>query len=296
MDRISAVATGSIAIGVIVLGLKYAAFVLTGSVALYSDALESTINIATAVAALIAVRLSSAPPDENHPFGHHKAEYISAVIEGVLIVVAAIAILHAAYRGFMAPNVLAAPIEGLAVNGAASAINAVWCLVLFRYGRKWRSPALVADAQHLWTDVVTSVGVFVGVGLVALTGWLLLDPALAALVALNVVWSGWKLIRESIGGLMDEAVPAEVLSLVKRTISASADPALEAHDVRTRRAGRATFIDFHLVVPGTMMVSESHAICDRLEDSLRKALPDAVVSIHVEPEEKAKNPGGVPVV
>lgn len=149
MDRISAVAAGSIAIGVIVLGLKYAAFVLTGSVALYSDALESTINIATAVAALIAVRLSSAPPDENHPFGHHKAEYISAVIEGVLIVVAAIAILHAAYRGFMAPNVLAAPIEGLAVNGAASAINAVWCLVLFRCGRKWRSPALVADAQHL---------------------------------------------------------------------------------------------------------------------------------------------------
>ena len=151
------------------------------------------------------------------------------MIEGVLIVAAAIAILHAAYRGFMAPNVLAAPIEGLAVNGAASAINAAWCLVLFRYGRKWRSPALVADAQHLWTDVVTSAGVFVGVGLVALSGWLLLDPALAALVALNVVWSGWKLIRESIGGLMDEAVPARLLcqtnDIGKRR------PRLEAHDV-----------------------------------------------------------------
>ena len=296
MDRISALAAGSIGIGVVVLGLKYAAFVLTGSVALYSDALESTINIATAVAALIAVRLSSVPPDDNHPFGHHKAEYISAVIEGVLIVIAAVAILHAAYRGFMAPNALAAPIEGLAVNGAASVINAAWCLVLFRYGRKWRSPALVADARHLWTDVVTSVGVFVGVGLVALTGWLLLDPALAALVALNVIWSGWKLIRESIGGLMDEAVPADVLSFVKQAISASAGPALETHDVRTRRAGRATFIDFHLVVPGTMTVSESHTICDRLEDSLGKTIPDAVISIHVEPEENVKHPGGVPVI
>jgi cation diffusion facilitator family transporter len=296
MDRISALAAGSIGIGVVVLGLKYAAFLLTGSVALYSDALESTINIATAVAALIAVRLSAVPPDENHPFGHHKAEYISAVIEGVLIVVAAVAILHAAYRGFMAPKELAAPIAGLAVNAAASAINAAWCLVLFRYGRRWRSPALVADARHLWTDVVTSVGVLAGVGLVALTGWLLLDSVVAALVALNVIWSGWKLIRESIGGLMDEAVPAEVLSLVKRTISESAGSALEAHNVRTRRAGRATFIDFHLVVPGAMTVSDSHAICDRLEDSLTKAVPDAVVSIHVEPEEKAKHPGGVPVI
>lgn len=296
MDRVTAAAAGSIGVGIIVLGLKYAAFVVTGSVALYSDALESTLNIATAIAALIAIRLSAVPPDENHPFGHYKAEYISAVVEGVLIVVAAIAILHAAYGGFSAPKPLAAPIEGLLINGAASAINAVWCVILFRIGQQWRSPALVADARHLLTDVVTSVGVFVGVGLVAVTGWAILDPALAALVALNVIWSGWKLIRESVAGLMDEAAPAEVLALVKRTISAAANPALEAHDVRTRRAGRATFIDFHLVVPGAMTVSESHAICDRIEDSLKAAVPDSIISIHVEPEEKAKHGGGIPVV
>jgi cation diffusion facilitator family transporter len=296
MDRTLRLALGSIAVGVLVLGLKYLAYLLTGSIALYSDALESIINVATAVAAFFAVRLSAIPPDANHPYGHHKAEYLSAVLEGVLIVVAAFAILREAYYGFLAPKPLDGPFEGLMVNAAASAINAVWCTVLFRYGRRWRSPALVADASHLWTDVVTSAGVLIGVGLVAVTGWLQLDSALAAFVAINILWSGSKLVRESIGGLMDEAAPPEILDRVRKLISAHAEGALEAHDLRTRQAGRVTFVDFHLVVPGSMSVSESHALCDRLEAALHKAIEHAAINIHVEPEEKAKQLSGIPVL
>jgi cation diffusion facilitator family transporter len=296
MEKTLKLALGSIAVGILVLGLKYLAYKVTGSIALYSDALESTINVATAIAAFFAIRWSATPPDANHPYGHHKAEYLSAVLEGVLIVIAAILVLHEAYRGFIAPRPLEAPLRGLLINGAASAINAIWCFILFRYGRLWRSPALVADARHLWTDVVTSGGVIVGVALVPLTGWLELDPILATLVAVNILWSGWRLMRESIGGLMDEALPEETLARVKELISANAEGAIEAHDLRTRQAGRVTFIEFHLVVPGSMSVSESHAVCDRIEGALRKGVEGAIITIHVEPEEKAKHPGGVPVV
>jgi cation diffusion facilitator family transporter len=296
MDRVHKLALGSIVIGLLVLATKYFAYVLTGSVALYSDALESIINVATAVSAFFAVRLSSVPADANHPYGHYKAEYLSAVLEGVLIVVAAISILVASYHGFMAPRALDAPLQGLLVNAGASALNAIWCFVLLHYGRAWRSTALVADARHLWTDVVTSAGVLVGVGLVAWTGYLQLDSIVAALVALNILWSGWTLVRESIGGLMDEAIPAETLAKVREIISTNSTGALEAHDVRTRAAGRATFIEFHLVVPGSMTVSESHALCDRIEAALRDEIADAKITIHVEPEEKAKHPGAVRVV
>ncbi len=296
MDRVLKLALGSIGVGIVVLGLKYLAWKVTGSLALYSDALESIINVATAVAAFFAVRVSAAPPDAGHPYGHHKAEYLSAVLEGVLIVVAALIILRESYHGFLNPRPLDAPVKGLLINGAASLINAVWCWVLFRYGRRWKSPALLADGRHLWTDVVTSGGVIAGVALVAWTGWLQLDAIIAALVAVNILWSGWKLMRESIGGLMDEAVPAETLAKVRELISSHAGGALEAHDLRTRHAGRATFIDFHLVVPGTMTVSESHELCDQIEAALHKSIADATVTIHVEPEEKAKHPGGVPVV
>jgi cation diffusion facilitator family transporter len=296
MDRVHRLALGSIGIGLLVLAIKYLAYALTGSVALYSDALESIINVATAVSAFFAVRVSAVPPDANHPYGHHKAEYLSAVLEGVLIVVAAILILYASYEGLMSPRPLDAPWQGLLVNAGASALNAIWCFVLFRYGRAWRSTALVADAQHLWTDVVTSSGVLIGVGLVAWTGILRIDPIVAALVALNIIWAGWKLMRESIGGLMDEAVPAEMLARVQHIIATNSAGALEAHDIRTRAAGRATFIDFHLVVPGAMTVSESHALCDRIENALSREISDATISIHVEPEERAKHAGGVHVV
>ncbi|MBA8878315.1 cation diffusion facilitator family transporter [Phyllobacterium myrsinacearum] len=296
MDKTLRLAMGSIAIGLLVLALKYFAYILTGSIALYSDALESIINVATAIAAFFAIRLSAVPADANHPYGHHKAEYLSAVLEGVLIVVAALAILRESYYGFLAPKPLDAPFEGLMINAAASVINAIWCSILFRYGRLWRSPALVADARHLWTDVVTSGGVLIGVGLVAVTGWLQLDAAIAALVALNILWSGWTLMRESIGGLMDEAAPSEIVARIREIISTHAEGAIEAHDLRTRQAGRVTFIEFHLVVLGTMSVTESHVICDRIEATLHAEIEDSVVTIHVEPEEKAKHHGGVPVL
>src|SRR3954447_7753623 len=174
-------AWGSVAVGILVLALKFAAFWLTGSIALYSDALESIINVVTGVVAVLSIRWSMKPPDPGHPYGHHKAEYLSAVFEGVLIVIAALSILHEAYVGFLQPKPLDAPVQGLLVNGLASAINAVWCWVLIGQGRRHRSPALVADGRHLLTDVITSGGVLVGVALVAVTGWAVLDPALAAL-------------------------------------------------------------------------------------------------------------------
>jgi cation diffusion facilitator family transporter len=264
---------------------------MTGSVALLSDAIESIVNVVTALAAFIAIRLSAKPADAEHPYGHHKAEYFSAVLEGVLIVVAALAILREAYFGFLSPRQLDAPWLGLAVNGVALAINAGWSYVLIRQGRALKSPALVADGRHLLTDVISSVGVLGGVSLSAITGWAVLDPALAAIVALNILWSGWGLVKESIGGLMDEAVPPATLARIRDIIAANAEGAIEAHDLRTRHAGRMMFIDFHLVVSGSMSVSTAHGICDRLEKAIKEEFPDALNSIHVEPDDKAKHSG-----
>ena len=291
MNRVVMLAFASILVGIVVLALKSLAYLMTGSVALLSDAIESIVNVATAVAAFIAIRLSAKPADAEHPYGHHKAEYFSAVLEGVLIVVAAGAILREAYFGFLAPRQLDAPWLGLAVNGAALAINAGWSWVLIGQGRARKSPALVADGRHLLTDVISSAGVLSGVSLAAITGWAVLDPALAAIVAVNILWTGWGLVKESIGGLMDEAVPPATLARIREIISANADGAIEAHDIRTRQAGRMMFIDFHLVVPGSMSVSAAHDICDRLERAIKEEFPDALISIHVEPDERAKHSG-----
>lgn len=284
-------AIGSIVVGLVVLGLKFAAYWLTGSVALYSDALESIVNVAAAVAALVAIRLSAKPADRNHPYGHHKAEYFSAVIEGVLIIVAALSIARAAYDAIVTPHDPNFTLLGIGVNAAASVINGIWAAVLIRQGRTRRSPALAADGRHLLTDVVSSVGVLAGVGLAALTGYVLLDPVLALFVAANILWSGWVLVKSSVGGLMDEAVAPEALETIRILISANAEGAIEAHDLRTRQAGRVTFIDFHLVVPGELSVLDAHAICDRIEAALRAEVGEAVITIHVEPEDKAKHTG-----
>ncbi|MFC5066692.1 cation diffusion facilitator family transporter [Flaviflagellibacter deserti] len=285
------IAFGSIAVSLIVLGLKLLAFWMTGSVALYSDALESIINVVTAFAALGALWFSYQPADQNHPYGHHKAEYLSAVLEGVLIVLAAISILHQAYLGFLDPRPLNAPWQGLTVNLVATTINAFWALLLIRTGRKHRSPALTADGGHLMTDVVTSAGVFVGLVGAIVFDMPLLDPILAGFVAINIIWMGWKLMRESVGGLMDEAVPPVTLDAIKSIIATEAEGAIEAHDIRTRQAGRATFVDFHLVVAGDMTVSFAHDICDRIERALKGKIEDITVTIHVEPEDKAKHQG-----
>ncbi|MGJ4935665.1 cation diffusion facilitator family transporter [Bradyrhizobium sp. HKCCYLRH3083] len=286
-------AIGSLMVGTIVLGLKYLAYWITGSVALYSDAVESIVNVVTAVVALGAVRIAAKPADANHPFGHHKVEYFSAVIEGVMIVVAALLIIHEAYGNFFNARAFSAPAEGLAVNALASAINAVWCWLLITRGKRLRSPALVADGRHLLTDVVSSGGVVVGLGLAVMLQLPILDPALAVLVAVNILWSGWQVLKESTSGLMDEAVSDTTLARIRQIISAHADGALEAHDVRTRHAGKLTFIEFHLVVPGEMSVNQAHEICDRIEAALREDDEHSWITIHVEPENKAKHSGVV---
>jgi|TARA_R110000868_G_scaffold18172_35_gene79430 cation diffusion facilitator family transporter len=284
-------AIGSIFVGFAVLALKSLAYWLTGSVALLSDALESTVNVATAFAALIAIRVAAKPADADHPWGHHKAEFFSAVLEGVMIIVAALLILHEAYAGFMAPAPLDAPLEGLLINMGATVINGVWAWVLISRGRAQKSPALVADGKHLVTDVLTSVGVAAGVLLAVGTGWWILDPLLAALVAVNILWSGWKIVRDSLSGLMDEAVSDATLASIREIIATQADGATEAHDLRTRHAGAAIFIDFHLVVPGDTTVFEAHEICDRIENALKEKLEVTHITIHVEPEHKSKQTG-----
>ena len=289
MSRTLRLAIGSIVVGVVVLGIKALAWWVTGSVALLSDALESTVNVATAIAALVAIRVAAQPADATHPYGHDKAEFFSAVLEGVMIIVAALLILKEAVEGIMAPVALDMPIEGLLINGVATVINAVWAALLIRFGRTDRSPALVADGRHLFTDVVTSAGVALGVLLAFVTGWWILDPILAAVVAVNILWSGWRVMRESLSGLMDEAVPQATLDLVRDVISREGGGALEAHDLRTRHAGQATFIDFHLVVPGETTVFDAHEICDRIEEGLRAAIEGVRITIHVEPEHKQKH-------
>jgi len=295
MNNVTGIAAGSIAVGVLVLGIKFLAYAVTGSVALYSDALESLVNVATAVAALLAVRLAAQPADANHPFGHYKVEYFSAVLAGSLIIVAAIVILREAWVALQAPRMLDAPAEGLTLSVLASLINAGWSWVLISRGRRFRSPALEADGRHLLSDVVTSGGVVVGILAALLLEMPVLDPALAALVAVNILWSGWAVIRDSLGGLMDAAVPEAQLELIRTLISTNAEGAIEAHDVRTRLAGQITFVEFHLVVPAQMTVGESHAICDRIEAGLRDAGAGIRVTIHVEPEQKAKHDGVVVV-
>jgi cation diffusion facilitator family transporter len=294
-DKLKLAAVTSIVVAAVVMGLKYLAYWVTGSVALYSDALESIVNLITAAVALYTIHVSAQPADRRHQFGHHKAEYFSAVLEGVLIVVAALLIFHEAYDAFLRPRALSEPAQGLAINAVATVINAGWSYFLLTWGRRQRSPALVADGWHLVTDVATSVGVLIGLGLAMLTGWQILDPALAALVGANILWAGWRLVRESVSGLMDEAVTVEVARHIRDVISSNAEGAIEAHDVKTRTAGRVTFIEFHLVVPGSMTVAASHVICDRIEQALQAAVHDAQVLIHVEPEEEAKQTG-VPVV
>ena len=295
VSRAERLAAASIGLGCLVLGLKAAAWWLTRSAALYSDALETTVNVAASALALAALRFAARPADANHPYGHAKAEFFAAVIEGVLIVVAALLIFRQAEIAFLAPHRLGPLPVGMALNAAATVLNAGWSWWLLRAGRALRSPALTADGRHLLADVVTSVGILAGLGLVALTGLRLLDPALAAATGVYVLWSGIATISASVGGLMDAAPEPAVVQRIRELVAENAAGALEAHDLRTRHAGRLTFLEFHLVVPGAMSVADSHAICDRIEAALKREMDHLMITIHVEPEAKAKQ-HGVPVV
>ena len=295
MERSLKIALGSFAVSLAVLAIKYLAYWVTGSVALLSDALESIINVVSALAVIVSVKIASQPPDDEHPYGHHKAEYLSAVLVGSLIVAAALAIMNEAYSGFLHPKQIDAAWTGLAVSSVATLINIGWAGLLIRQGRIYRSASLVADGKHLMADVVTSIGVVLGVVLVILTGIAQLDSAISALVAIHVLWSGWGVLKESASSLLDEAAPAEELAQIKEIISLNAEDAIEAHALRTRHAGKVTFIDFHLVVSAEMTVGRSHDICDKIEEALRDTISGAIITIHVEPEYKAKHKGIVVV-
>jgi cation diffusion facilitator family transporter len=294
--KVAALAFWSIIIAFAVMGLKFVAWRMTGSVALYSDALESIVNVIAALAAFWAIRISHKPADQNHPFGHHKAEYFSAVLEGVLIVLAAMLILAEVWRAWQTPVPIDQPWEGLTINGVAAAVNLFWAQLLIRTGSAGRSPALVADGRHIMTDVVTSVGVIIGLVGAVLTGWTILDPALAIIVALNILWQGWQVIGNSMQGLMDRAVDKDEHFRIRDIISLNSKGAIEVHDLKTRIAGRATFIEFHLVVDAGMTVAESHVICDRIEEALKAEIPSVRIIIHVEPDDEAKLPLGTGAV
>jgi len=268
----------------LVLGLKLSAWWVTGSVALLSDGLESTVNVVAAFIAYFVIRYAQKPADDDHQFGHHKAEYISAVVEGVLIVVAALLIVKEAWGGLFEPRLPEAPVLGLAINAFAGGLNAVWATILIRVGRKQASPALTADGHHIMSDVVTSIGVLIGLVLAIVTGYAILDPLLAILVAINILIQGSKVILHSLSGLMDKAVEPEEDEAIKKAIAEHSAGVLNVHDLKTRRAGSAAFIDFHVVVPASMSVGAAHEICDRLEDAIRGVIPGATLAIHVEPE------------
>ena len=281
-------ALGSIGLGCLVLGLKSLAWRLTGSVALYSDALESIVNVAASVVALVALRFAARPADANHPYGHDKAEFFAAVIEGVMIVIAALSIFREAWYAWHEPHAFGMAPQGIALSAIATLINGVWAWVLIRAGKRLRSPVLRGDGWHLVSDVVTSFGIAIGYGLAVFTGYQVLDPILAAATGVYVLWAGTSLISGSVGGLMDMAPDAAVIRRINELIAEYGTGMIEVHDLRARNAGRLTFLDFHLVVPGTMTVSESHAICDRIEAALIADMRHLAITIHVEPEDKAK--------
>lgn len=295
MTRTERIALGSIGVGCIVLALKGAAWWITGSAAFYSDALETIVNVAAGAITLYAIHLAAKPADADHPYGHDKAEFFAAVIEGVLIVIAAISIFREAWLELWTPRALALSWHAFALSLGATALNALWSGQLARAGRRLRSAALAADSRHLLSDVVSSLGVVAGVALVLLTGRARIDAAVAALAGVYVLWSGVRTVAASVGGLMDAAPDPAVLARIREVVANAATGAIEAHDLRSRYAGRIAFLDFHLVVPGSMTVAESHAICDRVEAALKAEMEYLVVTIHVEPEAKAKH-HGVPVL
>jgi cation diffusion facilitator family transporter len=275
----------SIAAALSTILLKGLAWWLTGSVGLLSDALESFVNLAGAMMALAMLTLAAMPADENHAHGHGKAEYFSSAFEGFLILVAAIAIGYAAIERLLNPQPLEAVGIGLAVSVVASIINLATSRILMGVGKKYKSITLEADAHHLLTDVWTSAGVILGVGLVWLTGWLWLDPVIALLVALNIVWTGWQLLQRSAAGLMDVSIPEEELRAIESVLADYRAKGLEFHALRTRQAGTRAFVSFHVLVPGAWTIQHGHDWSERIEADIRRAVSHAHITTHLEPLE-----------
>lgn len=274
----------SIATAIATVGIKGWAAWLTNSVGLWSDALESTVNLVAALVGLWALRLAAKPADDNHNFGHGKAEYMSAAVEGSLIFFAAAMIIYGAIQRFFAPQPLERLGLGLALSLLATLLNLGTGWALIRAGRKHRSITLEADGQHLMTDVVTSVGVLVAIGLVALTGWQWLDPTIALLVGANILLTGYRLLRRSGVGLLDAALPDAEVDVVRAALhDICADEPVEVSDLRTRESGRQRFVYATMLVPGTWSVRHSHDVADAVEEAVDGALPGTTTFVHIEP-------------
>lgn len=272
----------SIAAAVATIALKTGAWLLTGSVGLLSDAAESVINLAAAGVAFWLLTVAARPPDEEHAYGHSKAEYFSSGVESTLILVAAAGIAWAAWGRLFSPQPLENVGVGLTVSAIASAINGGVAFVLLRAGRRLHSITLKADGQHLLTDVWTSAGVIVGVILVSLTGWLVLDPIIALLVAANIVWTGVRLLNDSAHGLLDTAIPADDMHKVSEVLAQYNKNGIDFHALRTRQAGQRRFISLHVLVPGTWSVHDGHELCEKLERDIIARLPRSTVFTHLE--------------
>lgn len=275
----------SIATALITIGLKAAAYLLTGSVGLLSDALESGVNLAAAIIALITLTVAARPPDEDHAYGHTKAEYFSGALEGGMIMVAAVLIVVSAIERLLRPQPLQRIEFGLIVSVVAAILNLSTALILMRAGRDYESTALEADARHLLTDVWTTGGVLIGVGAVAVTGWQPLDPIIAIVVALQILRSGLNLVRGSVLGLMDTALPAEERETIRQILDSYAEEGVHYHAVRTRRSGSQRFISVHIQVPGAWSVQRGHSLLEEVERDLRASLPRTSVFTHLEPIE-----------
>jgi cation diffusion facilitator family transporter len=275
----------SIVAAVLTIGLKLGAYLLTGSVGLFSDAAESVVNLVTAVAALWALLYASRPPDEEHAFGHDKAEYFSSGLESALILIAAVWIGITAWDRLMDPQPLQNVGIGLSITLVAAALNGGVALVILRAGRRLRSIVLRADAQHLLTDVWTSLGVVLGIATVQLTGWLVLDPLIGLLVTANILWTGVRLLRDTAQGLLDRALPPEDREVISRVLSRYEEKGIKFHALRTRASGPRRFISMHVLVPGEWTVQQGHDLSEQIERDLAEALPQSTFFIHIEPSE-----------
>jgi len=273
----------SIAAAVVTIALKSGAYLLTGSVGLLSDAIESGVNLVAALMALAMLTVAARPEDDNHTYGHSKAEYFASVVEGILILVAAGSIIWTAAGRLMHPKELEQVGFGLAVSVGASVINLVVAQILLRAGKKNNSITLEADSHHLMTDVWTSVGVVAAIGVVGLTGWLILDPIIAIAVGLNIVWTAYQLIRRSVEGLMDGSLPAEDQKQIEEVIAQYRQRGVEFHALRTRQSAARRFVSVHVLVPGAWTLHDAHHVAEDFEGDIRKILPETIVHTHLEP-------------
>jgi cation diffusion facilitator family transporter len=274
----------SVAAALLTIGLKTGAWWATGSVGLLSDALETLINLAAALLAVAMLRLAAAPPDVKHPHGRFKAEYVASGIEGGLIALAAVAIVWSAVPRIFAPAPIDAPLLGIALSVVASVINLACALLLIAVGKREHSIALEADGRHLMTDVWTSVGVVAGVALVAVTGWLVLDPLIAIAVAVHIVWTGAMLMRRSFAGLLDVAIAVPEQETVEKIFAEyRRRHGVDFHALRTRQAGSRRFISFHLLVPDAWTVAHAHELSEEIEERIRELIPNTITLTHIEP-------------